>query len=172
MAKMKPKKRVNANPKTKAAKPKPKPKAHARVKAAVTVKAVAPPPTPPAVGKPLVTTSFDGTRGSVTGIAIEVDASNPFGTDCAPTAAVDQATSSSWGILSFGFNTARTIMRITLEANSSSSGVGDSGTLQISLDNPPGPVTSPVNVPVDYIDDLPEQELLITGTVVVLETQE
>jgi hypothetical protein len=154
MAKAKPKK-AKAKPKAKPkSKPKPK-KPKARAKPA---SMAAPPPAPPpapSYGKPLIVKGIDPSGAGIeTGFALETKSTFP--SDCAPTDVSDPASSAVFTIVGFSFGGMNnTIMRIGIASNSTTTGCGDSGSLQITLFDPPGDLPIPVPLPVDYIDDLP-----------------
>lgn len=157
-AKPKVKVKAKAKPKPKPA-PKVKPKAKAKPKAkpAPTLAAQpAPAPVPVVLGKPLIVKATEPGSGAgiESGFAIESPAGFPA--DCTVVGVSDQDTSASWSVVGVSFSGEKNkIMCVGISSNATTNTAGPSGTLQVTLSNPPQGVSSPVAVPVDYIDDLP-----------------
>ncbi|HZZ79311.1 MAG TPA: hypothetical protein VFE62_12385 [Gemmataceae bacterium] len=163
-AKAKPKKVVKPKAKPKAkAKPKPAPKvkAKAKVKPKPKVNPVATPmpepaPAPVVLGKPLIVKATEPGSGAGIESGFAIESPTGFPADCTVVAVSDQDTAASWSIVGVSFNGDNNkIMCVGITSTATSHSAGPSGTLQVTLSNPPAGVNSPVAVPVDYIDDLP-----------------
>ena len=167
MAKAKPKKA--AKPKAKAkGKPKAKPKAKAKPKGKSKPRpkakretpppaAQAPVPAPPvALGKPLIVKATDPGSGAGIESGFAIESSTSFPADCTVIAVTDEDTSASWSVVGVSFaGDSNKILCVGIASTTASHAARASGTLHVTLSNPPAGVTSPVAVPVDYVDDLP-----------------
>jgi hypothetical protein len=153
---------AKAKPKQ-AAKPKPKPSTKANAKPMASAK-----PKPrtagksrgergaiaSAVGKPLVVTD-----GNESGVGINAPHGTRFNDDSSvdpgPNGIVDRTSGAAFTLVNTTLLSNNTILSVSFFLDGSQPTPSGAGTLRLTLINLPGTISSPVDVPVDYVDDLP-----------------